>query len=499
VGNMKRTHWIVLLSTAISVLTTEAAAQTPLPKVTGPIVVTPGSFPFLAADRNLQPVDLKKKGYVEEEFIVSGTANVYDWTADGAVTAKTANVPYGTRILVRRPASSANFSGNVVVELLNAVRRVDWAWMWGYTQDSLIERGDAWVGITMPAAAQSLKTFNGSRYAALTFANPASVPCPGARGGAAADEEGLRWDMISQVGALLKSSVAARPLAGLRVQAVFLTTGQSPDLITYINAIHARATVDGGKPVYDGYLIKQPAAPSRINQCAAAPPRGDARQTIKGVNVPVIAIVAQGEVIAGLPFRKPDSEDPGTRFRLYEVAGASHIDWAAYTALPSFPDQSAAGIMPQGDPTWPISARCEPDIRLDELPLMTYIFDVAFANLEQWVRKGTPPPRAPRVQVNDEAAATASIATDAAGNGIGGVRSPYVDVPTAAYLTTSPGPGNCREFGHKVPMDSARLQALYASDKIYADKIAKSVDDLVKARWLTESSARRIKQELTTR
>jgi len=50
-----------------------------------------------------------------------------------------------------------------------------------------------------------------------------------------------------------------------------------------------------------------------------------------------------------------------------------------------------------------------------------------------------------------------------------------------------------------VPMDSARLQALYASDKIYADKIAKSVDDLVKARWLTESSARRIKQELTTR
>ena len=70
-GNMKRTHWIVLLATAISVLTTEAAAQTPLPKVTGPIVVTPGSFPFLAADRNLQPVDLKKKGYVEEEFIVS--------------------------------------------------------------------------------------------------------------------------------------------------------------------------------------------------------------------------------------------------------------------------------------------------------------------------------------------------------------------------------------------------------------------------------------------
>jgi hypothetical protein len=103
---MKRTQWIVLLATAISDLTAEAAAQTPTPKVTGPIAVAANSFPFLAADRNLQPVDLKKKDYVEEEFIVSGTANVYDWTADGAVTAKTANVPYGTRIAAAKSCES---------------------------------------------------------------------------------------------------------------------------------------------------------------------------------------------------------------------------------------------------------------------------------------------------------------------------------------------------------------------------------------------------------
>jgi len=344
-----------------------------------------------------------------------------------------------------------------------------------------------------------LKTFNPNRYAAVTFANPVTTPCAGGRGAAAADEEGLRWDAISQLGALLKSNAALRPLAGLRVQALFLTTGQSPDLITYINAIHPRATIDDGRPVYDGYLIKQPAAPSRISQCAAAPPRGDARQAIRNVNVPVIAVVAQGEVIAGLPFRKPDSDDPASRFRLYEISGASHIDWAAYTGLPAIADQAAAGIMPQGDSSWPISARCEPDIRLDELPLMTYVFDAVFTNLEEWVRKGTLPPRAPRIQVNDETAATASIAIDAAGNGIGGVRSPYVDVPVAAYLTSSPGPGNCREFGHKVPIDAARLQALYTTDQIYTDKISQSVDALVKERWLTKTAASRIKQELVKR
>ena len=50
-----------------------------MPKLTGPIPVTADSFPFLAANRVFLPLDLQKAGYVEEEFIVSGTANVYDF------------------------------------------------------------------------------------------------------------------------------------------------------------------------------------------------------------------------------------------------------------------------------------------------------------------------------------------------------------------------------------------------------------------------------------
>src|SRR6185437_12704014 len=146
--------------TCFAAVSLPLSAATPMPKVTGPLPVTTDSRPFLAANRVLQPLDLKKAGYVEEEFIVSGKANVYDWEADGSLKVKTADAPYATRILVRRPANRSRFSGHVVVELLNPARRFDWAMMSGYVRDSLMERGDAWVGITMPGSVASLAKFN---------------------------------------------------------------------------------------------------------------------------------------------------------------------------------------------------------------------------------------------------------------------------------------------------------------------------------------------------
>src|ERR1017187_2711268 len=225
-----------------------AAPATSVPKLTGPIPVTADSVPFLAANRVFQPLDLKKAGYVEEEFIVSGTANVYDWNADGTLTVKTPNAPYSTRILVRRPADKAKFSGHVLVELMNPARRFDWAMMSGYTRDSLIERGDAWVGITMPGSVESLKKFNAMRYAGVGFPNPEPAEtCAGGRGNAAAtsdQEEGLRWDMISQAGAALKNG------AGLNAKYLYMTS-QGADVLTYAAAIETNAKLANGKPVYD--------------------------------------------------------------------------------------------------------------------------------------------------------------------------------------------------------------------------------------------------------
>jgi len=487
--------FVVHISIVIAFLLAGSAfGATPIPKVTGPIPATTNSTPFLEASKNLYAIDLRKLGYVEEEFIVTGAANVYDWAADGSIAVKTANAPYGTRILVRRPADAKKFSGTVVVEPMYSARRFDWPMMWGYSRDYFVEHGDAWVGVTMPGGAAALQKFNPTRYAGVSFANPTPSQACGQGPNATSDtEEGLRWDALSQVGALLKSSLPNRPMAGLKVERLFMTM-QNGDLMTYINAIHSNATLDNGKSIYDGYLVKSPTAPSRINRCAAAPPRNDPRQTIKKISAPVIAVVAQGEAIDAAIFHRPDSDESNDRFRFYEIAGAGHIDKAAYVGFPSYAEQTASGGNVQGTAEWPFTAKCDPDIPLLDFPLMSYAFDAAYANLDLWVRKGTPPPRAMPLKTKLDGAAT-SIAVDEFGNGAGGVRNPYVDVPIATYFTNSTGPGNCREMGHKATFESARINALYGSSKNYASKVAQSVDRLVREHWLTESDGKRIKAE----
>ncbi len=382
---------IMLLGIGVMGAEGPRAAPTPVPKVTGPLAVTQDSRPFLGADHDLPPLALGKLGYVEEEFLVSGTANVYDWAADGTITVKTPNAPYTTRILIRRPANSGKFSGSVVVEPLFPARRWDWSMMWGYSHDYFIDHGDAWVGVTLPGSIAGLQKFNPARYASLSFRNPTpDATCATGRGAATPfdTEEGLRWDMLSQVGALLKSTGAGRPLNGFHVQALYLTT-QGGDLTTYMNAIHTHATIENGKPVYDGYVAKGPFNAARISQCAVAPAPGDPRQAVKNVGVPVVAVAAQGEVLATYTTRRPDSDEPTDRYRLYEVAGAGHIDKSAYVGFPSIQDQTAAGNA-QGTEAWPFAAPCDPAIPLMDTPIMSVAFNTAFANLDRWVRKGMP-------------------------------------------------------------------------------------------------------------
>ncbi len=475
----------------------------PVPTVTA-VPVTANSRPLMAADHTMAPLDLSKSGYVESEFLLSGKANVYDWAADGSLTVKTPNAPYTGKILVRRPSDPSKFSGTVVVELMNNARRFDWAMMWGYLHDHLIEHGDAWVGISMPPTVAGLQKFDAARYASLSFANPNPAElCPAApagRGGkagppgASPTEDGLRWDMISQVAAALKSTDKNKPFTGFRVDRVYMTT-QITDLEVYINAIHSHANLADGKPAYDGYLVRNPVAPAKISNCGAAPAAADPRALIKDVNVPIIAVVAQGEVVASVPFRKPDSDSPTGRYRLYEIAGAAHIDKFAYsTGFPAIADQTAAVGSAQGTSDWPFTAMCDPPIPLSELPVLKYSYDAALVNLDAWSRKGTAPPKEERMQVST--GATPALVMDEFGHAKGGVRSPFVDVPTASYTTTSPGPGTCAELGHATPFAADRIKMLYPTATEYAKKVNADVDALVKAHWFTESDGKKMKASL---
>src|SRR5215468_2091 len=89
-----------------------------LPTVMGPIPSGPANFPFIALGFDVEsPLPV---GYVEEEFFVSGTGNLYEFTSTGIqiptiCPARAANgcsnVAYTTRMLVRRPADPTGFNG----------------------------------------------------------------------------------------------------------------------------------------------------------------------------------------------------------------------------------------------------------------------------------------------------------------------------------------------------------------------------------------------------
>jgi hypothetical protein len=479
-----------LMSLAVLLVAGSAGAQgrVAVPRVT-PMPVTPQSYPFAAADHAMSPYDLAGAGYVEEEFLIGGTANVYDWSADRTLKVVAADAPYTTRILIRRPRNARAFSGAVFVEPLYTPRRWDWPMMWGYLRDAMIARGDAWVGVTMPGAnLAGLKRFNPERYAALSFANPTpDAVCPGTQNRSDI-EAGLRWDAVSQVAALLKSTSAGRPLGNMRVAAVYLTV-QAGDLTTYMNAIHPAARV------YDGFLARAPFNLTPINRCAPAPAADDPRQAVRNVGVPVVAVAGEGDLVNTYVSRREDSDAPADRYRLYEMAGAGHIDRFAYLGFPSMQDQAAAGNA-QGTPEWPFNAPCTPPVELMNQSVLRIGYDLAIDALDGWARRNIVPKKAPRIETRASGEKGFTVVTDDLGNARGGIRTPYLEVPVARYVTSSPGPGNCPEIGHVERFDAARLRMLYGSFDTYAAKVRASIAKLTSDGWLTKADAQRLTKEL---
>ncbi|MDA1306735.1 MAG: alpha/beta hydrolase domain-containing protein, partial [Acidobacteria bacterium] len=320
-------------------------------------------------------------------------------------------------------------------------------------------------------------------------------------------EEGLRWDMISQVGALLKSAAPSRPLADLSVEHVYLTT-QDAGHQTYIHAIQPHTTLASGGPVYDGHLTKSANRAARIRRCAAAPANGDPRNLTKNAGVPVINVLQENDVLGRLAVRRPDSDEPVDRYRLYEVPGTAHSGDAPYRwSTATMDDHVAVGgqvgtrrfsaaiapftlAAPLKEP-----GRCRPSEMISEQPLLSYIFHSSFANLDRWVRQGTPPPRAGRMEVANAGTSEARLVVDEFGNGVGGVRTPYVDVPTATYHAEhGENPGCGGNFGYSEPFDWARLDAVYGSYENYASRLNDALNRAVAERWLTETDAQKIRR-----
>jgi hypothetical protein len=444
-------------------------------RVAGPIPVSTDSHAFGAAAFTRTPQDLARLGYIEEEYFLSGTANVYDWPAPGPAVVRTVGAPYTTRVLVRRPREARKFSGNAVVEMLNPSNRMDLNIGWAISHAEWTRRGDAWIGVTVkPISVVAMKKFDPVRYAALSWANPlpASDPRNCTVGGDSSrdTENGLSWDVFRDAGLWLRSGSASNPFATRGRSAVekvyawgYSQTGGF--LYTYINAIHPRDVRAYGKPVFDGYLIGVASGPMPINQCSGRIPADDPRSKIRNAGVPVMRIMSQSDFLSGIAARRPDSDEPSDRYRNYEIAGSAHAtpDELLYGPRPE--DIARAGI---ADP--PLSCNEGPRSRFPN----SLAFNAAFRNLDAWARKGKSPPRVAPIQVADGKAVL-----DWHGNVLGGIRSPHVDVPTAQWTGTSTGASFCFIAGHEKPFDAATLKSLYPTHADYVSAVRRNVRDLV--------------------
>jgi len=482
------------------------AATVSVPAVQGPIEVTADSRPFNAVAHQTKPIDIDKVNYVEEEYFLSGKANVYKWDQPGSAEVRTTDVPYVNRIMVRKPVDPKNFSGNVFVEIVNSTSTYDCAVLWYACHEKFLRDGDIYVGITSkPIAVKSLKRYNPVRYADLSWPNPlppeqrgkhpGGYMPSGVRGSFSESEDGLVWDIISQTAALLRSNRDSSPIKGYQLERVYcIGASQSAVVLsTYINAIHPIALIADGKSVFDGYLLTVGAYPLQINQDAPIVfPLGDQR-AITRCDVPVIRIMSESDFrsMGPWPFlstRREDSDLPNDKFRLYEVPGSSHTNLYTIDFRSGKEELATIGHMP-------------PDMSAfipNNFPFH-YIFNGALVNLDRWVRDGIPAPKAPRIEIDSKLTEkdpygnfVPVIIRDEFGNALGGLRTPYLDVPIVTYTAMTP---QNPLLGQLYPFTSDRLKQLYGNHDGYVQRFAAKVDEMVKEGWLTAVDGERMKQE----
>ena len=221
-----------------------------------------------------------------------------------------------------------------------------------------------------------------------------------------------------------------------------------------------------------------------MNQCEPAPPADDPRRQIADVGVPVMRIMSQSDYLSGIGSRRPDSDEPGDRYRHYEMAGAGHAtpDELTYSAAPADIVKAGRTVPPGGCDQGPRS----------RFPSWIF-FDAALRNLDLWVRYDIPPPRAEPILVRNGAPVL-----DAFGNVQGGLRSPYLDVPTSRWEGNATGASFCRIAGYEVPFDRELLRELYRSPRVYRQLVDQELKRLVAQRFLTEGDARLLRREAAT-
>ena len=432
--------------------------------------------------------DIGSVGYAAREFFVSGTASSYaptgelgpdgDWTVTPSGTAD-----YTTRIVVLTPADRTRFNGTVLVEWLNVSGGIDAPAVWMMAHREILRAGYTYVtvsaqkvgvdgGVSLTGIDMSLKSQDPARYAPLS--HPGDAFC---------------YDIFSQAGELVRADGV---LDGLRPERV-IAVGESQSamfLTTYINAVDPLARI------YDGFLVHSRFGPaarldgsSLITELESS---GDSQVAVRfrpDLRVPLLTIITEtdllGHVTLGYYFaRQPDNE----WLRVWEISGAAHAD--NYTIQVAPIDSGSApldDIVAAYAPTKMLMGQ-ELGHYINFAPQHHYVVQAALTALTQWVRTGEPAPSAPPIEVR-EIDAPQPI-PDRNGLAQGGIRTPWVDVPTArtsGVTASERAPQNIMAaiFGSGEPFDAATLSRLYPGGPTeYLESFTAALDTTIQSGFI---------------
>jgi hypothetical protein len=455
------------------------------------IPTTSTSHPWNGAAWQNVPIDLSKYGYVEKEYDLSGNANVYNWVPNSNYeTQVIANGPYTTRMDVRMPKNMHQWSGKVVVEIINMSAGYDWTAIWSAVWQRVLKDHDVYVGITSkPNVLPGLEQFDPARYGNLSWANPVPADqqaCGSLPGDAGYNpnlsklyENGLVWDILTQAGRLLKSKSPDNPLGSPARQVILSGESQSSSyLTTYYRYFTPGAKLPSGKPVYDAYFAETQVGitGTAINQCAntTTPLAADdpQRTTMPERSVPWIGINSDWDYpgVRGWT-APPDSNTPDNKVRFWQIAGSNHgWEWQYLYGDADKTDLLQAGFSDPATYDW----SCGPNN--PEVPF--YMAEkAAYEELKVWAAGGAAPPRAPRILTHDTGT-THTTVYDGLGNAEGGIRFPMIQVPVAdlgpgQYALT----GDCTD--QIVPFDAATLSSLYPTRAAYLKQYKRATEQLL--------------------
>lgn len=420
------------------------ASPVPTAAVSGPIDVTvPLGDPSHDYPQLASGTDLGARGYIEQEFFVSGSASRYDAPALATGKAISGGHPYKSRLLVRRPSDPTKFNGVVVVEWLNVTAGYNLDALWQSSAEFFMRSGYAYVGVSAQRVGvhgdvTGLKAWSPKRYASLDVT----------AGGTIVDDA-LSYDVFAQAAKAVGTPEGVDPLGDLPKKRVLLASGVSQSegrLVTYYNAIEPLHML------FDGYyLFLGVGGKLRTDQ-----------------DVKVLKINTETDVL--LLREGAARQDDSNVLRTWEIAGASHV---------SYPSTLVRGPLLERDGLPVASTTCAKPA-LSRVP-SSVVLNAAYGHLVGWIERDEAPPVAPRITLTSvgEAGAPSIAARDARGVALGGIRLPEVAAPTATNTGENSGEGYCILYGSHEPFDAATLRALYPTHDAYVSAVLQATADNV--------------------